>query len=63
MKKITLATAPAVLAATAANAGSLVDPIVEPEIVVETATSSSAPGIIVPLIFLAAVGGAIWLGV
>ncbi|OIP87993.1 MAG: hypothetical protein AUK37_00285 [Rhodobacterales bacterium CG2_30_65_12] len=61
MKKVMLAAAVAALAATAAHAGSLVDPIVEPEIVVETATSSSAAGIIVPLLFLAAVGAAIWL--
>ena len=61
MKKVMLVAAAAALAATAAQAGSLVDPIVEPEIVVETATSSSAVGIIVPLLFLAAVGAAIWL--
>lgn len=61
MKKVMLAAAVAALAATAAHAGSLADPIVEPEIIVETATSSSAAGIIVPLLFLAAVGAAIWL--
>lgn len=61
MKKVMLAATVVALAATAAHAGSLVDPIVEPEIVVETATSSSAAGIIVPLLFLAAVGAAIWL--
>lgn len=61
MKKVMLAATVVALAATAAHAGSLADPIVEPEIVVETATSSSAAGIIVPLLFLAAVGAAIWL--
>jgi fructose-bisphosphate aldolase class 1 len=61
MKKVMLAAAVAALAATAAHAGSLADPIVEPEVIVETATSSSAAGIIVPLLFLAAVGAAIWL--
>ncbi len=61
MKKVMLASAVAVLAATAANAGTLIDPIVEPEIVVETASSSSSAGIIVPLLFVAAVAAAIWL--
>lgn len=61
MKKVMLAATVVALAATAAHAGSLADPIVEPEIVVETTTSSSAAGIIVPLLFLAAVGAAIWL--
>lgn len=61
MKKIMLAAAITALAATAASAGTLADPIVEPEIIVETATSSSSAGILVPLIFLAAVGAAIWI--
>jgi len=61
MKKTLLVAAVAALAATAAQAGTLADPIVEPEIVVETTTSSSSAGILVPLIFLAAVGAAIWL--
>jgi len=61
MKKVMLVAATAALAATAAQAGTLADPIVEPEIVVETASSSSSAGIIVPLLFLAAVGLAIWL--
>ena len=58
MKKVMLVAAVAALAATAAQAGALVDPIVEPEIIVEQSSSSSA-GIIVPLVFLAFLGAAV----
>ena len=61
MKKALLVAAVAALAATAAQAGTVAPPMIEPEIVVETATSSSSAGIIVPLLFLGAVGAAIWL--
>lgn len=56
MKKVMLVAAVAALAATAAQAGTLIDPIVEPEVIVEQSSSSSSAGIIVPLIFLALVG-------
>ena len=56
MKKVMLVAAIAALAATAAQAGTLIDPIVEPQVIVEQSSSSSAAGIIVPLIFLALVG-------
>lgn len=60
MKKVMLVAAVAALAATAAQAGTLADPIVEPEIIVEQSTSSSADSIIVPLLFIALVGAAIY---
>ncbi|MGH1369913.1 MAG: hypothetical protein ACRBCL_14980 [Maritimibacter sp.] len=62
MKKVMLVAAVAALAATAANAGALIDPIVEPEVIVETASTSSSAGIIVPIIFLALVGVAALCG-
>ncbi|MEJ1991400.1 MAG: hypothetical protein P8X50_06690 [Maritimibacter sp.] len=61
MKKFMVAAA-AVLTAPAAFAGSLADPIVEPEIVVEQATSSSSAGILVPLLLVAIIAAAIWKG-
>lgn len=59
MKKVMLVAAVAALAATAAQAGALIDPIVEPEIIVEQSSSSSSAGILVPIIFLALVGVAL----
>jgi len=46
----------ATMAATTANAGALVDPIVEPEIIIEEATTSSSAGILVPLLLLIMIG-------
>lgn len=63
MKKVMLVAAVAALAATAAQAGTLVDPIIEPEIIVEQSSSSSNAGIIVPLIFLALVGVGVFCAV
>jgi len=40
------------MAATAANAGALVDPIVEPEVIVEEASSSSSAGMLIPLLLV-----------
>lgn len=57
MKKIALAAALS-LAASTAFAGGLAAPIVEPE-VVEAQASSSAPGLIVPLLLLVLVGAAV----
>jgi len=51
MKKIALAAA-ITLTATAAFAGGMADPIIEPEII-ETATSSSAGGLLIPLLLIA----------
>jgi len=51
MKKIALA-AVITMTATAAFAGGMAEPMIEPEII-ETATSSSAGGLIIPLLLLA----------
>jgi len=37
---------------TAANAGALVDPIVEPEVIIEEASSSSSAGMLIPLLLV-----------
>ncbi len=59
MKKFVLAIAiSATMAATTANAGTLVDPIVEPEIIIEEAATSSSAGILVPLLLLIMIGAA-----
>ena len=63
MKKVMVVAAVAALAATAAQAGALVDPIVEPEVIVEQSSSSSSAGLIVPLIFLALVGVGVFCAV
>lgn len=56
MKKILLGTALALLASSA-FAGALVEPIVEPELIIEqTAASSFDHGIIVPIFFLLFLG-------
>jgi len=47
------------MAASAANAGALVDPIVEPAIVIEAASSSSSSGLLIPLLFLVLLGAAL----
>ena len=57
MKKVALAAALS-FAATTAFAGTMEEPIVEPEVIVED-TSSSAGGILVPLLFVALVAAAI----
>lgn len=57
MKKLALAAVVAV-AGTAAMAGSYVDPVVEPEVVVAH-SSSSASGIVVPLLLLLLVAAAV----
>ena len=56
MKKLALA-AMATFTATAAMAGGLAEPVMEPE-VVEAATSSSSAGIIVPLLLLLLIAAA-----
>ncbi len=56
MKKLALAAALTV-AATAAFAGGMEAPVMEPE-VVEAATSSSAGGIVVPLLLLLVIAAA-----
>ncbi len=59
MKKLVLGTAFA-LAASSAMAGSLADPVVEPEIVIEqAATSSMNQHILPPLLFVLIVAGAL----
>ncbi|WP_412564893.1 hypothetical protein [Thalassobius sp. MITS945101] len=58
MKKIALAAAFTV-AATTAFAGGMDAPVMEPEVIVETAASSSSAGIIVPLVLLAIVAAAV----
>ena len=63
MKKVMIVAAVTALAATAAHAGALVDPIVEPEVIVEQSSSSSSAGLIVPLIFLALVGVGVFCAV
>jgi len=56
MKKIALA-AVVTMTATAAFAGGMADPIIEPE-VIETATSSSSGGLIIPLLLIAVAAAA-----
>ena len=56
MKKLVLAAA-MTLSATAALAGGMAEPVMEPE-VVEAATSSSSAGIIVPLLLLLLIAAA-----
>lgn len=56
MKKLALAAALSV-AATTAFAGNMSEPMMEPEIIIED-TSSSAGGILVPLLFLVLVAAA-----
>jgi len=58
MKKLSIAAAIA-LSATAANAGALVDPIVEPEIIIEEAATSSSSGLLIPLLLLIMIGAAV----
>jgi len=53
MKKLAIAAAFS-LAATSSFAGSLAAPVMEPEVIVED-TSSSAGGILVPILFLIAI--------
>ncbi len=53
MKKFALAAALS-LAATSAFAGSYVEPVMEPEVIIEETTGSSG-GIVVPLLLLAVV--------
>jgi len=57
MKKLALA-ALLVVAGTAAMAGSYVDPIIEPEVIVAH-SSSSVGGIVIPLLLLLVVAAAI----
>ncbi|MCI2398751.1 hypothetical protein [Aliiroseovarius subalbicans] len=52
----------ATMAATAANAGALVDPIVEADVIVEEASSSSSAGILIPLLLLIIIGVALTRG-
>lgn len=60
MKKIALGLALAVVA-TAASAGALTDPIIEQDIIIETAAASSVDhSILPPLIFLMFVGIALF---
>ena len=61
MKKLVLATAFA-LAASSATAGSLSDPIIEQEVIIEqAATSSINQHILPPLMFVMMVAGAVLL--
>lgn len=62
MKKLVLGAAFA-LTASSAMAGSLADPVVEPEVIVEqAATSSMNQHILPPLFFVLLVAGALALG-
>jgi hypothetical protein len=62
MKKLVLGAVLA-LAANAAMAGSLAEPVVEPEVVVQQAAASSVDqAILPPLLFVIFVGSAIFLG-
>ncbi len=53
MKKVALAAAITAVVATSAYAGSYVEPVIEPEIVVEEAAGTSNAGLIVPLLLIA----------
>ncbi|MCI2398752.1 hypothetical protein [Aliiroseovarius subalbicans] len=62
IKSIAAATLIAATASTAANAGALVDPIVEADVIVEEASSSSSAGILIPLLLLIIIGVALTRG-
>jgi len=55
MKKIALAAVVASLIGSSAFAGNIIEPIIEPQVIVEQTTSSSASGLIVPLLMLAVI--------
>jgi len=60
MKKLALAAALSITAtAVAAGAPPKVEPVMEPEVVVEETTATSDGGILVPLLFLIFVGAAL----
>ncbi len=59
MKNIILGTIFALTAASAAQAGALVDPIVEPVVIVEEATTSSSAGILIPILLILFLGVAL----
>lgn len=61
MKKILLATAIA-LTASSAFAGALVDPIVEPSVIIEEAASSSSHDMLIPIMLLIFLGVALTSG-
>jgi len=55
MKKIALAAVVASLIGSSAFAGNIIEPIIEPEIIIEETSSSSASGLIIPLLLIAVV--------
>ncbi len=57
MKKLALAAALTAVA-TASFAGGMVEPVMEPEVVVKETSSSSSAGIVVPLLLLLVVAAA-----
>lgn len=59
MKKVALAAAITAVFASSAFAGSYVEPIIEPQIIVEEAASSSNAGLIVPLLLIAIVAAVV----
>lgn len=59
MKKFALAAAVTAATLSAANAGALVDPIVEPEIIIQEAGTSSSAGILIPILLLIMIGVAL----
>jgi len=58
MKKLA-AFALAATIATPALSGALVDPIVEPEIIIEEAATSSSAGFLIPILLLVLIGAAL----
>lgn len=59
MKKFAIAAVIAVAATTAVSAGTIVEPYIEPEVIIEEAASSSGAGLIVPLMLLAIIAVAV----
>lgn len=59
MKKIALAVAIMAVAATATNAGSYVEPVMEAPVIIEETSSSSSGGLIIPLLLLLLVAAAV----
>ena len=53
MKKFAIAAIIAVAATTAVSAGTIVEPYIEPEVIIEEAATSSGAGLIVPLMLIA----------
>jgi len=55
MKKVAIAAVVASVFASSAFAGNIIEPIIEPQIIVEETSSSSASGLIIPILLIAVI--------